>query len=95
MVHIIDDDYKSAEMGLIPFEKISQIPEDIDSVKVENIELKQEREFEFTYRLSHEDMIVLQNIVTLSLVIILISLAIILFGILMLFTTVLSNKSVN
>jgi hypothetical protein len=94
MVNIIDDDYKSAEIGLIPLEKINQSSNEKDKNDVENIEHRQDREFEFTYRLSHEDMIVLHNIVKLSLVIILISLAIILFGILMLFTTVLSNKSV-
>ena len=53
-----------------------------------------EKEINITYRLSQEDMIVLNNIVNLSLIIIFFSVAIIIQGILISFTSVLNNPTV-
>lgn len=94
MANIIDDD-KSGEYSIMPIVKNNmEIYPNEDNDGQNNDLIKSEREIEFTYRLSQQDMIVLNNIVKLSLVIIFISVIIIIMGILMQLTPILKYSIV-
>ena len=92
MVNIIDND-NSRDLSLvsIPKNNILSLEEGTD---MNILNKNSEKEINITYRLSQEDMIVLNNIVNLSLIIIFFSVAIIIQGILISFTSVLNNPTV-
>jgi hypothetical protein len=93
MANMLEDD-QSGDIVLIPAKSNPDENSERDD-EADNIHSKQDKELEFTYRLSQEDMIVLNNIVKLSLVIIIVSVAVIIVGILMQFTAVLTNQIVK
>ena len=92
MVNIIDDD-KSLDLNLVSIPKINTICFE-EGTESNLLSRNSEKEIQITYRLSQEDMIVLNNIVNLSLTIIFFSVAIIIQGILISFTPVLDMKIV-
>ena len=92
MVNIIDDD-KSLDLNLVSIPKINTICFE-EGTESNLLSRNSEKEIQITYRLSQEDMIVLNNIVNLSLIIIFFSVAIIIQGILISFTSVLNNPTV-
>ena len=92
MVNIIDDD-KSLDLNLVSIPKINTICFE-EGTESNLLSRNSEKEIQITYRLSQEDMIVLNNIVNLSLTIIFFSVAIIIQGILISFTPVLYNSTV-
>lgn len=89
---MIEDD-KSAEVSLMPVNN-AQVESITEKEEIEHSLSNKDKEVEFTYRLSQEDMTVLNNIVNLSLVIITVSVGVIVVGILIQFTAALTNKIV-
>ena len=88
MANIIDDEEDLNDLSIAPIAKINQIDEK------DKINIRKTRKTDFSYQLSQHDMLVLNNIVKLSLVIIIISIAIIIMGILMIFTSALTKPLV-
>lgn len=98
MANIVDDDEddnKSVEVSLMTIKRNNLHISVQEVEEKDNFPLRSEKVIEFTYRLSQQDMIVLNNIVKLSLVIIISSIAVILLGIIISFTRVLSQQQVK